>query len=282
MATIRCKGCGAFYRYEKEGCCPRCGAYNRPPVREKVDADGTVRHMTDDSFARHGGGSDKVCFETKECHEEQARQYRAPKTASAQSGEWKTAAPAQTAPSGGKKQAKQPSLGTVILVVMVVIIATSVSQMLGDSDESQTDEPEQETEYAEELPYSQWQASDCEIQTAMGQRILLENGATLAVTGVEWDPQQSAYIVLTERTYLDGMTEENRAAARDRVYPEGLYCQREDSFFVLECIAEEESGYVFFTDDPLLLPGHIVFYYESPEGDAYRRIRITLTVQDPD
>ncbi|MBQ7485396.1 MAG: hypothetical protein IJT78_02080 [Oscillospiraceae bacterium] len=277
MATIRCKGCGAFYRYEKEGCCPRCGAYNRPPVREKVDADGTVRHMSDDAFARHGGGSDKVCFETKECHErkecyeEQGRQYRAPESS-----------PPQTAPARREKKKKQPSLGAIILTVVVVITVTNVLSELTDSDDSDPYPQTQETEYAEELPYSQWQASDCEIQTAMGQRILLGDGATLAVTGVEWDPQQSAYIVLTERTYLDGMTEENRAAARDRVYPEGLYCQREDSFFVLECIAEEESGYVFFTDDPLLLPGHIVFYYESPEGDAYRRIRITLTVQDPD
>ena len=41
MATIRCKACGKLYSYEKEGCCPGCGAYNRPPKRERVNADGT-------------------------------------------------------------------------------------------------------------------------------------------------------------------------------------------------------------------------------------------------
>ncbi len=71
MATIHCKACGTIYRYEKEGCCPNCGAYNRPPKRESVRSDGTVQHMTDAAFEKrqhHAQG--KVCFEQKECHEE--------------------------------------------------------------------------------------------------------------------------------------------------------------------------------------------------------------------
>ena len=39
MATIHCKACGKSYNYEKNGCCPECGAYNRPPRREQVYAD---------------------------------------------------------------------------------------------------------------------------------------------------------------------------------------------------------------------------------------------------
>lgn len=31
MATVHCKACGKSYNYEKNGCCPECGAYNRPP-----------------------------------------------------------------------------------------------------------------------------------------------------------------------------------------------------------------------------------------------------------
>ena len=44
MQTIRCAACGRRYDYRQEGCCPRCGAYNRPPRREWVGADGSVHH----------------------------------------------------------------------------------------------------------------------------------------------------------------------------------------------------------------------------------------------
>ena len=70
MATIHCKACGATYHYEKEGCCPSCGAYNRPPKRERVNADGTVQHMTDAAYEKRQHARDKVCFEEKECYEE--------------------------------------------------------------------------------------------------------------------------------------------------------------------------------------------------------------------
>lgn len=56
MPTIRCAACGKHYDYRQEGCCPRCGAYNRPPRREWVEADGSVHH---------GTPSEKVCYEKK-------------------------------------------------------------------------------------------------------------------------------------------------------------------------------------------------------------------------
>ena len=81
MATIHCKACGKSYNYEKNGCCPECGAYNRPPRREQVYADGTVHHL-DGSSRRPVPNGDKVCYERKEnhqkkvCFEDQARQVR--------------------------------------------------------------------------------------------------------------------------------------------------------------------------------------------------------------
>lgn len=69
MGLIQCKACGALYRYEKEGCCPKCGAYNRPPKRERVNPDGTIQHMTDAAFEKRQHAQGKVCFEEKECHE---------------------------------------------------------------------------------------------------------------------------------------------------------------------------------------------------------------------
>ena len=89
MGLIQCKACGALYRYEKEGCCPKCGAYNRPPKRERVNADGTVQHMTDAAYEQRNHAQGKVCFEEKECHEkkvcyeDQARRSAAPRPSGA-------------------------------------------------------------------------------------------------------------------------------------------------------------------------------------------------------
>ena len=71
MPNIRCKTCGRTYSSEKQGMCPKCGAYNRPPRRERVDPDGSV-HYLDDRSAITGvvpnHPRDKVCYEeqTKE------------------------------------------------------------------------------------------------------------------------------------------------------------------------------------------------------------------------
>lgn len=57
MANVHCQSCGRTYDYEKYGCCPNCGAYNRRPRREWVDVDGTVHHG-----ARK---QEKVCYEKR-------------------------------------------------------------------------------------------------------------------------------------------------------------------------------------------------------------------------
>lgn len=81
MAMVHCKACGKNYNYEKNGCCPECGAYNRPPRREQVYADGTVHHL-DGQARRPVSHGDKVCYEKKECREkkvcfeDRARQAR--------------------------------------------------------------------------------------------------------------------------------------------------------------------------------------------------------------
>ncbi len=68
MANIRCKVCGKTYNYEQEGMCPKCGAYNRPPRRERVDPDGTVHELRESengTVPNHPG--------KKACYEEQVR-----------------------------------------------------------------------------------------------------------------------------------------------------------------------------------------------------------------
>ena len=73
MATIRCRACGRIYDYEKQGLCPKCGAYNRPPRRERVDADGTVHRLDPRSTPVPPRRGEKVCYEQKTCFEDQAR-----------------------------------------------------------------------------------------------------------------------------------------------------------------------------------------------------------------
>lgn len=76
MPIIRCKTCGRTYSYEKQGMCPKCGAYNRAPRRERIDPDGSI-HYLDDRSAITGAvpnhPRDKVCCEKKVCYEEQTK-----------------------------------------------------------------------------------------------------------------------------------------------------------------------------------------------------------------
>ena len=72
MNDVKCKACGKHYNYRECGCCPNCGAYNRPPRKQRVTADGDVYHVNESAGQETQSGSGKVCFEKKDCYEEQA------------------------------------------------------------------------------------------------------------------------------------------------------------------------------------------------------------------
>lgn len=111
MALIHCKACGRNYSYEKHGCCPACGAYNRPPRREQVYADGTVHHLKEQDRrpVPHG---DKVCYE---------RQTEQPRRKS--SGAQWVQQLREGLPTGGGKMRSQQLLGLVALVMTIAVIA---------------------------------------------------------------------------------------------------------------------------------------------------------------
>jgi len=73
MNRVKCRGCGKVYNYQQDEICPNCGAYNRPPHREIVEADGTVHDVRGDDKVCY---EEQVCYEEKQCHEEVARQVR--------------------------------------------------------------------------------------------------------------------------------------------------------------------------------------------------------------
>lgn len=109
MPTIRCAACGKHYDYRQEGCCPRCGAYNRPPRREWVEADGSVHH---------GTPSEKVCYEKKVCFEEQTRKPR--KKTSAPRAASTTPKPSRIRYSKGNP--RNNSLAFVIIAIVFLLI----------------------------------------------------------------------------------------------------------------------------------------------------------------
>ena len=110
MPAIRCKACGKTYD-AREGFCPKCGAYNRPPRREWVDAEGGV----------HYAQQEKVCYEQKECHEEKVcyeNQTRRPRPHI----QWHVP----------KKNAASGVIGAVIAVSVLIGLINTLRGVSGD------------------------------------------------------------------------------------------------------------------------------------------------------
>lgn len=110
MPAIRCKACGKTYD-SREGFCPKCGAYNRPPRREWVDAGGDV----------HYAEQEKVCYEQKECHEEKVcyeNQTRRPRPHI----QWHVP----------KKNAASGVIGAVIAVSVLIGLINTLRGVSGD------------------------------------------------------------------------------------------------------------------------------------------------------
>ena len=110
MPAIRCKACGKTYD-SREGFCPKCGAYNRPPRREWVDAGGDV----------HYAEQEKVCYEQKECHEEKVcyeNQTRRPRPHI----QWRVP----------KKNTASGVIGAVIVVSVLIGLINTLRGVSGD------------------------------------------------------------------------------------------------------------------------------------------------------
>lgn len=130
MVLVKCKACTKRYDYHEYGCCPECGAYNRPPQRNRVGADGVVHHMSDADFLgnshkRRSSQSGKVCFEQDVCFEDQARKVRS----SAQ--KWaKTAENQFTRGTRNRDSQKKRGPGKILTIVVIVILVTNILPLL--------------------------------------------------------------------------------------------------------------------------------------------------------
>lgn len=177
MPAIRCKACGKTYD-SREGFCPKCGAYNRPPRREWVDADGDV----------HYAEQEKVCYEQKECHEEKVcyeNQTRRPRPHI----QWHVP----------KKNTASGVIGAVIVVsVLIGLINTlrGVSGDIFDRNEPTPDYDWSSPEYVGEAVASAREYAE------MGECFTLEGGAfVVAYTELDHENLSLLAYVVEEGDY---------------------------------------------------------------------------------
>ena len=189
MVMVKCKACGKRYDYKQHGCCPSCGAYNRPPQRNRVGADGVVYHMNDKDFLnnsaqrRRSQGS-KVCFEQDVCYEEQAKKVRDGSKPWEEPIKARGARQQKQAKAQQKKGKKKPVGIAIALVAVVSIlptILTSCLNMVADVlDQSFPDEIFTGTEDIS-YTYASYEAQ-------IGEKFLWNDEETV-VTEVSIDPE---------------------------------------------------------------------------------------------
>ena len=190
MAVIRCKACGRLYNYREEGLCPGCGAYNRPPKRERVNADGTVQHMTDAAYEKRRRAQEKVCFERKECHEDQARRGR-------QRAAEISAAP--IARTGGKGR-KSPVRSIILTVIAIVILYRLVGSLSGMFSRRAELSDESTFPYIDpvEIDPGDEDPVVSEFDAAMGDEVIMSDGIAFIVREWERSDEDEALVVILE------------------------------------------------------------------------------------
>ena len=175
-ACIRCKACGKTYD-SREGFCPKCGAYNRPPRREWVDAGGDV----------HYAGQEKECYERKECHEEKVcyeNQTRRPR-------------PHIRRPAAGKSPSSAVTfIAVAVAVIVLFAVLRGVSGDIFDRNEPMPDYDWSTPEYVGEAVASAREYAE------MGECFTLEGGAfVVAYTELDHENLSLLAYVVEEGDY---------------------------------------------------------------------------------
>ena len=176
MPAIRCKACGKTYD-SREGFCPKCGAYNRPPRREWVDADGDV----------HYAEQEKVCYEQKECHEEKVcyeNQTRRPR-------------PHIRRPAAGKSPSSAATfIAVAVAVIVLFAVLRGVSGDIFDRNEPMPDYGWGQVAPAEEIE------STAREYAEIGESFYLEDSAfAVASLKADWEEDILTVYVVEGDTY---------------------------------------------------------------------------------
>lgn len=194
MQMIRCAACGKHYDYLQEGCCPRCGAYNRPPRREWVEADGSIRHGDGSAQPRPG----KVCYEKKVCHEEkqcfegQARKPR--KKPAAQPAVKNVHIPFKARRTNGNAQPNSVGIAVLGIVLFFIIIFIKNSGLLDNNwDHSDWDN----TDWSDSDWDSEPATPDVDyfnIEASCGDEIRISDDLTIQFLGYIADEDGRVYL----------------------------------------------------------------------------------------
>lgn len=177
MPAIRCKACGKTYD-SREGFCPKCGAYNRPPRREWVDAEGDV----------HYAEQEKVCYEQKECHEEKVcyeNQTRRPRPHI----QWHVP----------KKNTASGAIGAVIAVSIVIVLINTLRGVSGDIFDRNEPMPDYDWSTPEYVGEAVASARE---YAAVGETFYLEDSAfTVEHMEVDWESDTLTVYIAEGDTY---------------------------------------------------------------------------------
>lgn len=140
MANVHCQSCGRTYDYEKYGCCPNCGAYNRRPRREWVDVDGTVHHGA--SKQEKVCYEKKTCYEKKVCFEEQTRPAKKKNPLRQLEQELHKAERTvrQAAPRKSHASGKEKASGGIFMAVFIVAFLSALLPSMIRSCQAKIDE----------------------------------------------------------------------------------------------------------------------------------------------
>lgn len=200
MPAIRCKACGKTYD-SREGFCPKCGAYNRPPRQEWVDAQGTV----------HYAEQEKECYERKECHEKKVcyeEQTRRPKP--------------QSRRHPPRKNGASGVIGAVIVVsVLIGLINTlrGVSGDIFDRNEPMPDYDWSTPEYVGEA------VASAREYAAVGETFYLEDSAfTVEHMEVDWESDTLTVYIAEGDTYqsVPPLVTLREDGLEDWIYPDDV------------------------------------------------------------
>ena len=177
MPAIRCKACGKTYD-SREGFCPKCGAYNRPPRQEWVDAGGDV----------HYAEQEKVCYEQKECHEEKVcyeNQTRRPRPHI----QWHVP----------KKNAASGVIGAVIAVSVLIGLINTLRGVSGDIFDRNEPMPDYGCEQV--APAEEIEATVREYAEIGGSFYLEDSAFAVASLKADWEEDILTVYVVEGDTY---------------------------------------------------------------------------------
>ena len=111
VQQVRCYECGKRYDYDEDAFCPKCGAFNQPPRKTCVSADGTVVRADGLNERNHTDS-----FVHQELHAEKRQRRKVGLDKSVE----RISRPAAAPKAKGKPAEKVP-LGKIILWVIFAI-----------------------------------------------------------------------------------------------------------------------------------------------------------------